>query len=147
MPFHRATAYPRQSRGWLRVGAHLCLPLGWGYGNWSVVIIVTAGLLADKVLDLSAVIGGPLQGRGLQSHASIAGAAVSAKHQEKTRQKTRCSTKNNRYVFRQQNKSMNDGWATLLKLKRIPLTGRPLRWCAAVNDIRECCSTFVFFPF
>lgn len=54
-----------------RLASHLALPLRGGHGDGAVVVVVAARLLADKVLDLAAVLRLPVEGRRLQGHAAV----------------------------------------------------------------------------
>lgn len=54
-----------------RLASHLALPLRRGDGNGAVVVVVAAGLLADEVLDLAAVLRLPVERWRLQRHAAV----------------------------------------------------------------------------
>lgn len=54
-----------------RLASHLALPLRRRHGDGAVVVVVATRLLADEVLDLSAVLGLPVERRRLQRDASV----------------------------------------------------------------------------
>lgn len=54
-----------------RLASHLALPLRRGDGDGAVVVVVTARLLANEVLDLAAVLWLPMEGRRLERYASV----------------------------------------------------------------------------
>lgn len=64
---------------WRWLASHLALPLRRRHGDRAVVVVVATRLFTDEVLDLSAVLGLPVERWRLQGHTAVCHHVFSSK--------------------------------------------------------------------